>query len=390
VKKRSGAGTAFVALATVATTPVLVIAAGWSGTDVPLLACCIAITICGLEDDAAGFSAALAAGLLVKYTFYPFALFAAVAWLASRGVTRTRLLAIAMGGVAGSLFLVRNLLLAHNPFAPFLSGAGPGIVGFKSPGDAAETALSYLFDPRFMDDSLGITLVAIVLVSPFLLFRVSVERFARLLSAGAILLIVVLGIAGAPARLLAPFAAVLALLVFANAGAKDGELRPVRWSIAAGAVSQLLLVLFYVSSLDPLGVVSGRISDDEYVRRRVPSALALTGDSMLPSGSRTLVVGLAELFWFSHDVRGAANFDSDRMASLLQASDAASLRRRLSSARFTHLLVYPAALSSPAARSGRSVDLQRSTTLPPEEIAMLQQLTGSAAGSTAPILVSLK
>ncbi|HEX9460387.1 MAG TPA: hypothetical protein VGA84_14635, partial [Thermoanaerobaculia bacterium] len=69
------------AVAAIVTTPALAVIAGWSLVDWPLLGIC-ALLVLALDDgDTATISIAIAAGLLTKYTFIPFAVVACgVAW----------------------------------------------------------------------------------------------------------------------------------------------------------------------------------------------------------------------------------------------------------------------------------------------------------------------
>ena len=73
------------ALAAIVTTPALALIAGWSLVDWPLIGIC-AILVLALEDgDAATVSMAIAAGLLTKYTFVPFAILGCGVWGVGRG-----------------------------------------------------------------------------------------------------------------------------------------------------------------------------------------------------------------------------------------------------------------------------------------------------------------
>src|SRR5437764_252087 len=73
------------ALAAIVTTPALALIAGWSLVDWPLIGIC-AILVLALDDgDAATISISIAAGLLTKYTFIPFAIVGCGVWGVGRG-----------------------------------------------------------------------------------------------------------------------------------------------------------------------------------------------------------------------------------------------------------------------------------------------------------------
>ncbi|HWS72712.1 MAG TPA: hypothetical protein VN605_11385, partial [Thermoanaerobaculia bacterium] len=63
---------AWLAVAAVVATPALALTAGWSLVDWPLLGICAALLLALDADDAPTIAAAIAAGLLTKYTFVPF------------------------------------------------------------------------------------------------------------------------------------------------------------------------------------------------------------------------------------------------------------------------------------------------------------------------------
>ena len=64
------------AVAAIVTTPALALIAGWSLVDWPLIGICAALVLALEDHDVATISIAIAAGLLTKYTFIPFAIIA--------------------------------------------------------------------------------------------------------------------------------------------------------------------------------------------------------------------------------------------------------------------------------------------------------------------------
>ena len=292
--------------AAIVTTPALALTAGWSLVDWPLLGICFAL----LDDDEV--PAALAAGLLTKYTFIPFALIVLVVKRRWRGV--------AFGALGGSVFFLRNLILAHNPIAPFLSADSPHVSAFRE-----LTLGSYIFDGRFIDESLGASMLASLTASGGLLAL-------ALLAAG-----IALWMLAPSARLLVPY--------FAAAAAHARlESRIARAIIAIGVAAQLFLAAYFV--VDRVGafeLLAGKTSDAEYLRKARPSFNDVAFiDASLPATSRTLIVGLNETYWFSHRVRGGGNFDGPRVSSYLDTPTPEALRVRLNADGITHIAIFSA------------------------------------------------
>jgi hypothetical protein len=338
-----------IAVAAVVSTPALLLTAGWSWVDFPLAGIAASLAVALLRDDApddALAAAAIAAGLLTKYTFVPFAAAIVVAHLVMRSGSRRGLaVATVAGGVAGSLFFLRNAILTANPFAPFFTAGAPAVAGYRSSEEgAAATALRYLFDGTMIDESLGITIplgfIAALALSPRL-----PRRFAwTIWSVGAVALI--LALLAPSSRILLPFIAIPAIIGLASlCAAIAREARLVRLvivpAIVIAAAAQLALAMHFVDRTRPLDVALGVSGERDYLAATRPLyEPAAWIDSHLPDGSRTLVVGIQELFWFDSSVRGGGNFDGPRVASLLAAESPAALRERLSDGGFTHVALY--------------------------------------------------
>jgi len=293
--------------AAIITTPALALTAGWSLVDWPLLGICFAL----LDDDEG--PAALAAGLLTKYTFIPFAIIVLLVTRRWRGV--------AIGVAGGSIFFIRNLILAHNPIAPFLGADSPHVSAFRE-----LTLGSYIFDGRFIDESLGATLLASLTMTGGLLAL-------ALLAAG-----IGLWMLAPSARLLVPY--------FAAAAAQARiESRIVRGIIAVGVASQLFLAAYFV--VDRVGafdLLAGKASDADYLRKVRPSINDVAFiDSNLPADSRTLIIGLNETYWFAHRVRGGGNFDGPRVSKYLDTPTPEGLRTRLAHDGITHVAIFSVA-----------------------------------------------
>ena len=319
--------------AAIVATPVLAVMAGWSLADWPLLGVCAALVLALDEDDTAAIAGSLAAGLLLKYTFIPFALITLLVHRRWRGLWPA--------AIAGSVFFIRNLVLAHNPVAPFLSAGAPHVAGYR--GHAYLSA--YIFDGHFLDESLGASLLTACAAAGGMLSLV------LLVAALALFLL-------APsARLLLPYLAIPA----ARSRVKGTWLRLM---LAAGIVVQLFLIVFYVDRGESFTTLSGKASDDDFlVRQRssYPTIKAL--DAILPEQSTTLVVGLNETFWFARRVRGGGNFDGERVSRYLEAGAPERLYERMKHDGITHVaIIAPAVLNTAVAQKIE----ERETALSPE------------------------
>lgn len=291
--------------AAIVTTPALALTAGWSLVDWPLLGICVAF----LDDDER--ESALAAGLLTKYTFLPFAAVVLAMKRHWRG--------LAFGALGGLVFFIRNLILTGSPVAPFLTKYAPHVSNYRE-----LTLGSYIFDGRFLDESLGASLLAA-------LTAISGPLAIALLVAGALIW------ATAPsARLLVPYF---------GAAATDAKLdsRVLRLLLAIAVVAQLFLVAYYVDRTEVFSLLSARQTDEEYLTKVRPSYPSVAWlNAALPKGSSTLVVGLNETYWFNQRVLGGGNFDSDRISAYLEAPTPEALRARLANDRVDHIAVFSA------------------------------------------------
>ena len=294
--------------AAIVTAPVLAITAGWSLVDWNLLAIVLVLLRAAEQDDSVTLSAALAAGLLTKYTFLPIALIVLIAARRKPGAT----------ALVGSIFFIRNAVLTGNPFAPFFGALAPHVANYRSGASLS----SYVFDGRFLDESLGASLwataVATVGTIPWMLF-----------GAGVVLC------------LLAPSARIVAPFFAAAASRASLAWRPARYVIAAAIVLQLFMLAYFVDRSGVFAVLGGRESDEDFLTKNRASYASIAAiDTALPSESRTLVIGLGETFWFRHRVRGGGNFDGPRMSAYLQTATAEALREKFRRDGITHVAVF--------------------------------------------------
>ncbi|HEY8133740.1 MAG TPA: hypothetical protein VII12_17810 [Thermoanaerobaculia bacterium] len=295
--------------AAIVTVPALALTAGWSLVDWVLLGVSFVLVEALEHDDAPTVTAAIAAGMLTKYTFIPIALIALLVTRRFRGV---------LPGVAiGSVFFIRNLILTGNPVAPFLTGLAPHVAGYRSGAFLSD----YIFDGSFLDESFGVSLLMTSALAAGALSWI-------LIAAGVVLF------ALAPsARLLVPFFAIPAARALPPT-------RPLRLLLAAGIALQLFLIAFFVDRTQAFALLAGRMSDEQYLATVRPSTTTIAAlDAVLPPNSRTLVIGLSETFWFRHRVRGGGNFDGPRVSAYLEAGSVDALYARLRHDGITHVAI---------------------------------------------------
>lgn len=381
-----------IGVAALVSTPAIILGAGWSGTDVPLVAVSLVLFL-SLDRFLRGMGGAewiassIAAGLLIKYTFLPIAgllVGAALVFAAPR--RRSLIIASMAGAVAGSVFFIRNLILTGNPVEPFLSATGGEIARFRWSGSWAETLSSYMFDPRLIDDSLGFVLPALALAA-LALFRV-LEPWHRAAALSLLLMAAVLTLIGPAGRILLPFLVIPAWVALAALTRREdgaGTLLTAIILVLATTI-QMAVAWLHIDRLDPLKVVSATVDDQEWVsRHRRSMPLIRQGNVLLSSPSeKTLVLGVNELFWFDGRVRGGANFDSARISAHLSA-DPDALVSRWRAEGIEQVLVYPRQIrvGSPGEAA---VERQRALTLTPEAAAAMGEALrrhGVVAGRTS-------
>jgi hypothetical protein len=362
--------------AAIVTTPAILVIAGWSLSDWPLTG--IAIVLFGVVEKfveeegkgAADVAVCLAAGLLTKYTFVPLAAAILGAALFSRIDRRLLLRACAAGAVGGSVFFLRNLIAAHNPVAPFFEVLAPAVSGYRWDGSIAATLRGYVFSPLIVDEALGIALpVGAVAALVFMKWR---PRFRA--AAVMLLSILLLGLAVTTpsSRILVPVLLLLTMLALAEIG----ESRVAVAALFAAAVLHLCVGMLYIQKLDPGSLLDGTSSDGAYVLAHRGSASAARWiDAHLPPHSRTLVLGMQELFWLDHRARGGGNFDGRRVDAYLSGGVDA-LARRLASDQITHIALVVPGIHRSTGSESRKVR-ERETILSDDALRSLKALLDS-------------
>ncbi|MEA2162933.1 MAG: hypothetical protein QOK37_1060 [Thermoanaerobaculia bacterium] len=317
------------AVAAVVTTPALALIAGWSLNDWPLIGICAILVLALDSGDMATAAGAIAAGMLTKYTFVPFAVVVLMGvWLRRRsssqsgntggltGESDLRFLPLLAGIALGSIFLIRNLILTANPIAPFLSAAAPHVTGYRAP-----FLSDYVFDGHFIDESLGVSLLAAC--------ALSAGALAWSLVGAAVLLLLL-----APSsRIFLPFLAIPAARSLPPS-------RSLRVVLGVAIVVQLFLVGYFVDRGGAFALLSSTATDSEYLTKQRSSFVSTQAiDAVLPADARALVVGINETYWFTRRVRGGGNFDGPRVSRYLEAPSPEALFARLKHDGFTHIAV---------------------------------------------------
>jgi hypothetical protein len=339
-----------IALAAIVTTPALALIAGWSLVDWPLIGICAILVLAIDDDDSATISMAIAAGLLTKYSFIPFAIIAMIVARRWRGL---------LPGIAiGSIFFIRNLILTANPIAPFFSSSAPHVAGYRAP-----FLSDYVFDGHFLDESLGASLIAACTLSAGVL--------PWILIAAAVLLFLL-----APSsRILLPFLAI-------PAARSHPPRRLMRVLLGLSIIVQLFLIGFFVDRSGTFSLLSAAASDTEFLTKQRSSFKTVQSiDALLPENARALVIGLNETFWFARRVRGGGNFDGPRVSRYLEMPTPEALYARLKYDGITHVaVVAPAPIATAVAQKLA----ERETALSPAAQRMLAQTLDRYAYNVAP------
>jgi hypothetical protein len=338
------------ALAAIVTTPALALIAGWSLVDWPLIGICAILVLALDADDVPTISIAIAAGLLTKYTFVPFAIIAVVVARRWRGL---------LPGIAiGSIFFIRNLILTANPIAPFFSAGAPHVAGYR-----ARFLSDYVFDGHFLDEGLAASLIAACTLSAGMLPWILI---------GAAVLLFLL----APSsRILLPFLAIPAAM-------SRPPRRLMRVLLGLSIVVQLFLIGYFVDRSGTFSLLSAAASDTEFLTKQRTSYKTVQSiDALLPADARALVIGLNETFWFARRVRGGGNFDGPRVSRYLEMPTAEALYARLKDDGITHVAVVAPAPSTTAVAQKLA---ERETALSPTAQRMLAQTLDRYASNVAP------
>ena len=400
LNRRVDAAFALICLAGLMTTPALVVTSGLSWNDWPLLGIVVVLFSAigawsdrarAAENPVAIVAAAIAAGLLCKYTFIPIAaaLLAAgfIASPAMRG-DRKVLRPLIMATALGSVFFVRNLVTTGNPVAPFFEQNAPEVEGFRRGTNVLDTFSGYVFDGRFVDESLGVVILFLPLSLIVLAPSLRRERYELFTVTLLVPLLLVLFFVSPSSRILLPYLLISSIVAVAALSRLLSE-KPLASTVVSylllfTTLMQLYVAGFYTASLEPMSLLNGRFSDEEYLAAHRSSFLRIKAvDRALPPHSRTLVIGVQELFFFDKPVLGGGNFDGPRIDRYLGAESVAALAARMRRDGITHLAMFPDGLRGEG-QDNRKIE-ERVTRLSQPSAALLRELLSSHAIPAADI-----
>lgn len=332
--------------AVIAWTPALALIAGWAWAEWAMIAFVLLSWLQWERGNSAVAAIALGVALSSKYTALPWlAVFVVLALIRDRGrLARPAFLTF----LTGSFFYLRNWLWTGSPIAPFLLPNAPAVSGYRSSLSGwGELIRGYdIFHPALIDDSLGILMPALILLSPLaLLWRDRKILSLFTLGAAQFLLLVTL----APtARLMTLALVPLALLgAFVTVRLWESASRVVRIALATVAGIALaghfvLLAFMFTERWSVMPYLAGIESETAYLER--------TRDFMKPyewiedhTPETATVLMLAENrpYYLDRRALAAGNLDGPRVASWLGRfptpdAFAAELRRE----GVTHVLIH--------------------------------------------------
>lgn len=394
-----------VAVAVLAWTPALMIIAGWCWEEWALIGLLL-VSFDRLQrwlDDggasnAAVCSVALGSALASKYTALPWLLvFSAVAiYRLARG-TFPRTPRVRFAGVTllllaafGGLFYVRNLIWTGSPIAPLLLPNSPAIENFRSGerfGGWIEAARGYdVFHPEFVDESLGIVLPLLVLLSIAVLLRRD-RTMNDLFAVGALQMLILLSI-GPGSRLMLTGLFPLALCGAAVMSETWDRVRaPLRVLLGAACVlalsGQLVLVLFTLESYEFLPYLAGKENARTYLTRtRTFMAPYAWIETNTPPSAVILLLGENRSYYLPRRGLAAGNLDGPRIADYLgKGRTSADLHLALRRDGVTHILIHTPWYRVATAGTARLTMLEKEYVLevPPETHRLLREVLATRA-----------
>lgn len=364
--------------AIVAWAPVLMLIAGWAWSEWGVIALLV-LSIDRFHDDPAIAFAALGGALASKYTALPWLLaFAVVALFRTRDV-KLLLRGALLVALFGGFFYVRNTVWTGSPIAPLLLPNAPHVYNYKSGGTLSGWGELIrgddIFDPRLVDESLGIVLPLAAICGLFAL--ASDDRKPRDLAwIGAIQMPILITIAPGSRNI------VNGVVPLALAGGMVieriwVESKPVLRRLLGTAIglsfaAQLVLAVFVLESYDVVPYLAGKETAHDYVSRvRDFAPVYAWIDTHTPPEARILVLGENRTYDLDRETLGGGNLDGPRIAAwLARFPNPAALRDELRRQRVTHILIHPAWIRPAKTIMEREYTLE----LTPQEDAVLRAL----------------
>lgn len=312
VVRRIGGNWAAIALAF---TPALMIISGWAWSEWGVLGLLLVSYDRWSRDDVSGGACALGCAISCKYTALP--------WLLAMFVVKRKhwLRAAIIIAAFGAFFYIRNLIWTGSPIAPLLLPNAPQVAGYRGSAWLGLIHGDDVFDPRIVDESLGIILPLAFIAGLF-----AWRKHRDLVLIGLIQMPILLTIGPGSRNIINGVAPV------AIAGMSLVEGMPVLLAIPLFA--QLTLVTFTLESYDFLPYLAGRETATQYIARTRSFARSYDWIARnTPPRARVLVLAENRTFYLERRFIAAGNLDSPRIAAWLAGGG-------LDRERFTHIIIH--------------------------------------------------
>ena len=336
--------------AIVAWAPVLMLVAGWAWSEWGVIALLV-LSFERFPDDPAVAFAALGGAVASKYTALPWLLaFAIVALVRTRDV-RLLLRGALLVALFGGFFYVRNAVWTGSPLAPLFLPNAPQVYNYKSGGMLSGWGELIrgddIFDPRIVDESLGIMLPLAAICGLFALAS-SDRRQRDLAWIGAIQMPILITIAPGSRNI------VNGVMPLALAGGMVieriwSESKPLLRKLLGSAIglsfaAQLVLGVFVLESYDVVPYLAGKETARGYVSRvRDFAPVYAWIETHTPASSKILILGENRTYDLDRQTLAAGNLDGPRIAAwLAQFPNSQALRAELGRQHVTHILIHPA------------------------------------------------
>jgi hypothetical protein len=334
VVRRIGGEWAAIALAF---TPALMIIAGWAWSEWAVLGLLLVSYDRWSRDDIGAGACALGCAISCKYTALPwgvaFALLMLIrgakarregATVSADAPSRRRALAPLVILAFGAFFYVRNLIWTGSPIAPLLLPNAPQVASFRGSAWLGLIQGDDIFDPRIIDESLGI-LLPLAFIAGLFAWR----KHRDLVLIGLIQMPILLTIGPGSRNIINGVAPVtiagMALLE---------EFVPIGLVAAIPLFAQLTLVAYTLESYDFLPYLAGKETAQQTIART--RAFAKPYDWIArntPPDARVLLLAENRTFYLQRRFVAGGNLDSPRIADWLA-------RGGLSREHFTHIVIH--------------------------------------------------
>ena len=238
--------------------------------------------------------------------------------------TRLRALAPLILFAFGAFFYVRNLIWTGSPIAPLLLPNAPQVAGFRGSAWLGLVHGDDIFDPRIVDESLGI-LLPLAFIAGLFAWR----KRRHLVLIGLIQMPILLTIGPGSRNIIngvAPVAiAGMALLE---------EIVPIGLIAAIPLFAQLTLVAFTLESYDFVPYLAGKETAEQTIARTRAFAKPYEwiARNTRPD-ARVLLLAENRTFYLQRRFVAGGNLDSPRVAEWLASGG-------LNNERFTHIVIH--------------------------------------------------